>query len=77
MWFMTVVLMFPAAPDPIAATIDMNYTVVVMGGVLSLAFGYYYFPGYGGRHWFKGPISNVRGDLEENDFAVEEKAESQ
>ncbi|KAF7347019.1 putative amino-acid permease C11D3.08c [Mycena venus] len=60
MWFMTVVLMFPTAPDPVAQT--MNYTVVVMGGVSLLALGYYYFPKYGGAHWFKGPVSNVEFD---------------
>lgn len=60
MWFMTVVLMFPTAPDPVAQT--MNYTVVVIGGVSLLAFGYYYFPKYGGVHWFKGPVSNVEVD---------------
>jgi hypothetical protein len=57
MWFMTVVLMFPTAPAPLAE--NMNYTVVVMGGVLFLAGGYYYFPRYGGKHWFTGPISNI------------------
>ncbi|KAF7376941.1 putative amino-acid permease C11D3.08c [Mycena sanguinolenta] len=60
MWFMTVVLMFPTVPDPTAQT--MNYTVVVMGGVSLLALGYYYFPKYGGVHWFKGPVSNVEVD---------------
>ncbi|KAJ7260305.1 amino acid/polyamine transporter I [Mycena haematopus] len=62
MWFMTVVLMFPTAPDPVAQT--MNYTVVVMGGVSFLALGYYYFPKYGGVHWFRGPVSNVGVDDE-------------
>ncbi|KAJ6484015.1 amino acid/polyamine transporter I [Mycena sanguinolenta] len=60
MWFMTIVLMFPTAPHPTAQT--MNYTVVVMGGVCILAIGYYYFPRYGGVHWFKGPVSNVEAD---------------
>ncbi|KAJ6484033.1 amino acid/polyamine transporter I [Mycena sanguinolenta] len=60
MWFMSVVLMFPTAPNPTAQT--MNYTVVVMGGVSLLALGYYYFPKYGGVHWFKGPVSNVEVD---------------
>ncbi|KAJ7733984.1 amino acid/polyamine transporter I [Mycena olivaceomarginata] len=61
MLFMTVVLMFPSAPDPTAMT--MNYTSVVFGGVLLLSVGYYYLPTYGGVHWFRGPIANV--DLRE------------
>jgi len=57
MWFMTIVLLFPTAPNPIAQT--MNYTVVVLGGVCAIALGYYYFPVYGGVHWFKGPVPNI------------------
>ncbi|KAJ7743685.1 APC amino acid permease [Mycena maculata] len=60
MWFMTVVLMFPSAPGPVAQT--MNYTVVCLGGVLLLALGYYYFPRHGGVYWFRGPVANI--DLE-------------
>ncbi|KAJ7724805.1 amino acid permease-domain-containing protein [Mycena metata] len=56
MWFMTIVLLFPSFPDPNAET--MNYSVVVLFGVLFLALAYYYLPYYGGRHWFKGPVSN-------------------
>jgi hypothetical protein len=74
MWFMTVVLMFPAAPAPVAES--MNFTVVVMGGVLFLAFGYYYFPRYGGRHWFKGPVANIEVDRDEGDSAAGEKADN-
>jgi len=73
MWFVTVVLMFPSAPAPVAAT--MNYTVVVMGGVLFLAVGYYYFPHYGGRNWFTGPVANVQADLDEGDSATGEKVD--
>ncbi|KAJ7195278.1 amino acid permease-domain-containing protein [Mycena haematopus] len=69
MWFMTVVLMFPSAPDPVAST--MNYTVVVLFGVWFLAAGYYYFPRYGGRYWFKGPVSNV--ETSEMQSVVDEK----
>ncbi|KAF7344056.1 putative amino-acid permease C11D3.08c [Mycena venus] len=67
MLFMTVVLMFPSAPDPTAMT--MNYTSVVFGGVLLLSVGYYYLPMYGGVHWFRGPIANVelRKAAEEKD----------
>ena len=41
----------------------MNYTVVVLGGVFTLSMVWYYFPVYGGVHWFTGPIRNIsRGD---------------
>ena len=50
---MTIVVMFPTSPSPDAA--GMNYTVVVLGGVLLLALAYYYFPAYGGVFWFRGP----------------------
>lgn len=39
----------------------MNYTVVVLGGVLVFSLVWYYFPVYGGVHWFKGPVPNVDG----------------
>ncbi|KAJ7918316.1 APC amino acid permease [Mycena leptocephala] len=55
--FMTFVLLFPAAPSPTAQS--MNYTAVVAGGVLLLSVGYYYFPRYGGVHWFEGPVHTV------------------
>ena len=39
----------------------MNYAVVVYGGVLFLALVYYYFPVYGGVHWFTGPVTTLEG----------------
>ncbi|KAJ7452692.1 APC amino acid permease [Mycena galericulata] len=71
MWFMTVVLMFPSAPGPTAQT--MNYTVVCLGGVLLLALGYYYFPRYGGVHWFRGPVANIDQAVEDTMSALGEK----
>ncbi|OJT12351.1 hypothetical protein TRAPUB_11126 [Trametes pubescens] len=57
MLFMGVVFLFPASPGPEVA--DMNYTVVVLGGVLFLSLVWYYFPKYGGVHWFTGPIPTI------------------
>lgn len=54
---MTIVVMFPTTPQTNAAT--MNYTAVVLGGSLALSLVYYYFPKYGGVHWFVGPISTL------------------
>jgi hypothetical protein len=72
MFFMTVVLMFPTAPDPTPQS--MNYTAVVLGGVLLLALGYYYFPCYGGAFWFRGPVSNVYGEVQVEEKSMEESA---
>lgn len=60
MAFMSVVFLFPTSPNPDGAA--MNYAVVVLGGVLMLSVVYFYFPKYGGVHWFKGPVANVVDD---------------
>ena len=57
MIFMTIVFLFPATPQTTVQ--EMNYTVVVLGGVLLLSLVWYYFPVYGGVHWFTGPVANV------------------
>lgn len=57
MTFMGIVFLFPTSPGPDVA--DMNYTVVVLGGVLVLSLIWYYFPKYGGVHWFTGPIPTI------------------
>jgi Amino acid permease len=58
--FMTVlstVFLFPSTPQTSVAS--MNYTVVVLGGVMIFSVVWYYFPKYGGVHWFRGPVRNV------------------
>ncbi|KAJ7163567.1 amino acid/polyamine transporter I [Mycena crocata] len=57
MIFMIVVFLFPPIPDP--SSHSMNYTVVVLGGTLMLSLGYYFFPKYGGRNWFTGPVETI------------------
>ncbi|KZS88841.1 amino acid transporter [Sistotremastrum niveocremeum HHB9708] len=57
MIFMSVVFMFPTTPQTDAP--DMNYTVVVIIGIMALSVGWYYFPVYGGVHWFKGPVATI------------------
>lgn len=54
---MTIALLFPTAPSPIGST--MNYSVVVIGGVVCLSMAYYFFPKYGGINWFRGPVANI------------------
>ncbi|KAI6038890.1 amino acid/polyamine transporter I [Pisolithus marmoratus] len=78
MSFMIVIFSFPSTPTTDAA--NMNYSVVVLGGVLLLSLAWYYFPVYGGVHWFTGPVPNIDVDRvdethhEESTF-VEKKAE--
>lgn len=77
MIFIVIVFLFPANPNPTAAS--MNYTVVVLGeyficlfvfisiksktgGTLVLATLYFFLPKYGGQYWFKGPVSTI-GDF--------------
>ncbi|KAH9922314.1 APC amino acid permease [Epithele typhae] len=57
MAFMGTVFLFPGSPQTDVA--DMNYTVVVLGGVLVLSLVWYYFPVYGGVHWFTGPVPTI------------------
>lgn len=57
MTFMGIVFLFPAIPTVNAG--GMNYTIVVLGGVLVLSLVYYYFPKYGGKNWFTGPVQTV------------------
>ncbi|KAG5645640.1 hypothetical protein DXG03_005631 [Asterophora parasitica] len=57
MSFMCIVFFFPATPTTTVQ--DMNYTVVVLGGVMLLSVVWYYFPKYGGVYWFTGPVANI------------------
>ncbi|KAI0034224.1 APC amino acid permease [Vararia minispora EC-137] len=61
MIFMLIVLLFPAS-STVSGAGDMNYSVVVYGGIVSLALAYFYFPKYGGAHWFRGPVTTVMID---------------
>ncbi|KAK0209110.1 hypothetical protein DFS33DRAFT_1380588 [Desarmillaria ectypa] len=51
MILMMVVFLFPTAPAPVAQS--MNYTIVVVGEIITLAAGYYWISG---RFWFTGPV---------------------
>lgn len=56
---MSIVFSFPTTEQTNAQ--NMNYTVVVLGGVLILSLLWYYLPVYGGVHWFAGPVATVDG----------------
>ncbi|KAG9316271.1 amino acid/polyamine transporter I [Chiua virens] len=66
MLFMLIVLCFPTNPGPEATS--MNYTSVVLGGVMVLAIAWYYFPVYGGVHWFQGPTFTVEKAVASSDL---------
>lgn len=57
MTFMSIVFMFPTTPQTSAQ--EMNYSVVVLGGVLILSVAWYYFPVYGGKSTYE-PFSRVK-----------------
>jgi amino acid transporter len=57
MFFMGIVFLFPTLPQTDVS--EMNYTIVVLGGTLFLSLVWYYFPKYGGVHWFTGPVRNI------------------
>ncbi len=57
MTLMSVVFMFPSTP--VTSVQDMNYAVVVLGGIFILSLAWYYFPKYGGVHWFTGPVTTI------------------
>ncbi|KAK1215358.1 hypothetical protein PQX77_022042 [Marasmius sp. AFHP31] len=58
-----IVFLFPTTPQTSAA--DMNYSVVVFGGVMVLSVLWYYFPKYGGVHWFTGPVATISKEAPE------------
>jgi len=57
MSFISVALLFPTTPHTNAS--HMNYSVVVTGGVLLGSLLWYFFPKYGGVHWFRGPVPTI------------------
>jgi hypothetical protein len=65
MLFLGIVFLFPETPSTTAG--DMNYTVVVLGGILGLSLVWYYFPKYGGVHWFTGPVRTIDFPSEKGD----------
>lgn len=74
MTFMSIVFLFPTSPGPNAN--NMNYTAVVLGGVVMLSVAYFYFPKYGGIHWFTGPVANIDVGLRDVSGGEEKERES-
>ena len=57
MMSMSIVFFFPTTKHVNAQ--GMNYTSVVLGGVLIVSLLWFYLPVYGGVHWFTGPVRTV------------------
>lgn len=79
MVFMIIVFFFPSTPQTTAQ--EMNYTVVVFGGYMSLAIFWYYCPIYGGVHWFNGPVANltpvVKGERRDGNALLEKERDAE
>jgi hypothetical protein len=86
-WHSSWLCFFPlATPYPTAT--DMNSTVVVFGnhffsvshlsftgGTLILLVCYFYFPVYGGVHWYNGPVSTLKHGILSHDVQGENDSE--
>ncbi|KAL0063973.1 hypothetical protein AAF712_009040 [Marasmius tenuissimus] len=73
MILMGVVFLFPATPT--TDITEMNYSVVVLGGVMVLSLGWYYLPVYGGVHWFTGPVTTIEPSTPDGGGELFEKEE--
>ncbi|KAJ8077629.1 hypothetical protein PM082_002062 [Marasmius tenuissimus] len=73
MILMGVVFLFPATPT--TDITEMNYSVVVLGGVMVLSLGWYYLPVYGGVHWFTGPVTTIEPPTPDGGGELFEKEE--
>jgi len=62
MTFIIVLLFFPIYQNPNAT--QMNYAIVVVGFVVLFCLIYYYFPKYGGKTFFHGPVRTIEPKLE-------------
>jgi len=71
MVFLGIAFLFPTTPQTDVQ--NMNYTIVVLGGVLLLSLVWYYAPVVGGVHWFEGPRANVV--LAQPEFEVDNELE--
>lgn len=64
MTFIFILLLFPSYPNPDPT--QMNYAVAVLGAVLLFCVVYYYFPKYGGKTFFTGPVRTIDEIVEGN-----------
>ena len=62
MVFIVVLLFFPSYQQPDAE--QMNYAIVVVGVVVIFCLAYYFFPLYGGKTFFHGPVRTIESKEE-------------
>ncbi|CAF1097120.1 unnamed protein product [Adineta steineri] len=60
MIFIVILLFFPSYQTPNAE--QMNYAIAVVGFVFIFCLLYYYFPKYGGKTFFHGPVRTIDSD---------------
>jgi hypothetical protein len=95
MAFIIVVFLFPTTPHPSGANMNYTVVVFgnslscllyvisyrsSTGGILTLSVLYFYFPVYGGVHWFHGPVSTIKDNISKRDVlpdSVEGENESE
>lgn len=56
--FISIIVCMPSY-IPVTGAADMNYACVVTGATFIFSTAWYYWPKYGGVHWFEGPKSNI------------------
>ncbi|KIJ50210.1 hypothetical protein M422DRAFT_44582 [Sphaerobolus stellatus SS14] len=71
--FINIIFFFPTSPNPSVA--KMNY--IVWFGTLFLSVVWYYFPVYGGVHWFNGPIRTVDNKEEDTNDGASSAADDE
>jgi len=62
MIFIIILLFFPTYQTPNAD--QMNYAIVVIGFFVIFCLSYYYFPKYGGKTFFHGPVRTIDSNQE-------------
>ncbi|EPY53284.1 hypothetical protein SPOG_03814 [Schizosaccharomyces cryophilus OY26] len=62
LWFIAIMLFFPSYEHP--NQMEMNWAIVVFIFVCLFCLVYYYFPKYGGKTFFQGPVKTIESDHE-------------
>jgi hypothetical protein len=48
----------------------MNYAAVVFFAIILFSLTYYFFPKYGAKNWFTGPVHTVRENITSESIAT-------
>ncbi|EPX71499.1 uncharacterized protein SOCG_01716 [Schizosaccharomyces octosporus yFS286] len=60
LWFIAIMLFFPSYQHP--NKMEMNWAIIVFIFVCLFCVVYYYFPKYGGKTFFQGPVKTVESN---------------